>query len=289
VILAIVLALLVGGGLLAFVLANQPGGTTGGAATPIQAPPTEPPPAPPTELPPPTEPPSLPATDAPTAVPPTAPPAPTATPAPEPTLAPIPPTPRPTATPQPPTPTTPPDTPTATPAPTDTPTATPCPTLPTSGFGKLWNDNQQLRERIGCPTAPEQGGAGTIAEQPYQRGSMFYYQPSERIYALLGKDSGEWRRYEQSELATLPTPAPDAETPCRTPPISGFGLVWSNFADVRDALGCPTGPEDGLLEGAYQPFEQGEMLFSQKGLGRGKTIYVLYEDGKFERYDDTNP
>jgi eukaryotic-like serine/threonine-protein kinase len=31
------------------------------------------------------------------------------------------------------------------------------------------------------------------------------------------------------------------------------------------------------------------MLFSRVGLGRGKTIYVLYKDGKFERYDDTNP
>jgi serine/threonine-protein kinase len=30
------------------------------------------------------------------------------------------------------------------------------------------------------------------------------------------------------------------------------------------------------------------MLFSQSGLGRGKTIYVLYANGTFERYDDPN-
>jgi len=29
------------------------------------------------------------------------------------------------------------------------------------------------------------------------------------------------------------------------------------------------------------------MIYSSEGLGRGKTIYVLYDDGTFERYDDT--
>jgi serine/threonine-protein kinase len=162
----------------------------------------------------------------------------------------------------------------------------------TGGFDKLWNENMQVREHIGCPLETEQGGASTIAEQPFERGSMFYYHPLERIYVLIGKDSGRWRLFEQSELRDLPTPTPPgpegAPPPCPAPLVGGFGLVWGSFPEIRDALGCSTGPEDGLIEGAYQPFQNGTMLFSQKGLGRGKTIYVLYDDRSFERYDDPN-
>jgi serine/threonine-protein kinase len=158
------------------------------------------------------------------------------------------------------------------------------------GFGKLWNENQRVRERIGCPTAAEQGGPGTIVEQPFERGSMFYYvRPLDVVYTLIGVNSGRWFLFEPEVLTPLPTPTPDPEPPCRAPMQGGFSLVWGSFSDIREALGCPTDPEDGLLEGAFQSFENGSMLFSQKGLGRGKTIYVLYDDGTFERYDDTNP
>ena len=30
------------------------------------------------------------------------------------------------------------------------------------------------------------------------------------------------------------------------------------------------------------------MLYSKEGLGRGKSIYVLYGDGTFQRFDDPN-
>jgi serine/threonine-protein kinase len=147
-----------------------------------------------------------------------------------------------------------------------------------------------VRERIGCPVAAEQGGPGTIAEQPFEKGSMLYYTPPlDVIYALIGVDSGKWRLFEHGELSALPTPTPDPNPPCRAPLVGGFGLVWGSFREIREALDCPTGPEDGLMEGAYQSFDRGTMLYSQKGLGRGKTIYVLYADGQFERYDDTNP
>jgi serine/threonine-protein kinase len=290
IILAILLVLLVGGGLLAFVLWGGAGGITGGIPTPPAI-------APATAVEPPTEPAALPTeAPAPTAEPTVAPTAPveaTPTNAPAPTQAP-PATalPRPTATPAPTSPPTPTPTaePTATPEPTNTSTPTPCPQPLVGGFGKLWNDNRQVRERIGCPVAAEQGGPSTIAEQPFERGSMFYYKPPlDVIYVLIGVDSGDWRLFPPTQLTPLPTPTPDPDPPCREPMQGGFSLVWGSFSEIREDLGCPTAPEDGLLEGAYQSFENGTMLFSQKGLGRGKTIYVLYDNGAFERYDDTNP
>jgi serine/threonine-protein kinase len=291
--LALLLIAIVGGGLLYASLVGR-GGTveTGGPPTSVPAPtiaqalPTEPPVV--------TAPPGEPSATATLAAPTEQPPAPT-TPASSPTVAPpAPATATPTVEPSA-TPTVEPSVtatsePSATPAvePSATPETAACPEPLTGGFGMLWEQEKQVRQRLGCPTEAEQGGQGTIAEQPFERGSMFYYNLLERIYVLDGRNRGRWRLFEQSELRDLPTPTPAPDPSCPAPLVGGFGLVWGSFEDVRKAVGCSTAPEDGLIEGAYQPFQNGTMLFSQKGLGRGKTIYVLYDDRSFERYDDPN-
>jgi serine/threonine-protein kinase len=161
--------------------------------------------------------------------------------------------------------------------------------LLTGGFGKLWSENASVQQRVGCPLGAEQGGVGTIVEQPFVHGSMFYFNPLEQIYVLIGADNGRWRLFEKSSLDALPTPTPAAQPPCEGRLKGGFELVWRSYPQIQEALGCALEPENGLLEGAYQPFTHGRMLYSHEGLGRGKTIYVLYADGTFERYDDTNP
>jgi serine/threonine-protein kinase len=171
---------------------------------------------------------------------------------------------------------------------TATPTATPCPIAAVGGFGVLLRQNDAVAGRIGCPTAPEQGGAGTIAEQPFVGGSMIYFQPRERIFAFLGRDRGDWFTFDQAELEPLPTAEPQEPPPGLFVPQSGFGRVWANFPEVREALGFATAPERGLDEGALQNYARGTMLYSRNGAGRGPTIYVIYDDGAFERYDDPN-
>ena len=75
-----------------------------------------------------------------------------------------------------------------------------------------------MAERIGCPTAAEQGGSDTIAEQPFERGSMFYYVPPlDVIYVLIGVDRGRWFLFPPDLLTPLPTPTPDPEPACRSP------------------------------------------------------------------------
>ena len=273
---ALLVLLVGGGGLLLAQSVQRNDGDSGGvvavatpepttaAPEPTQAPPEPTPPPEPTQAPSP-EP-----TQAPTQMPPTqAPPTTTTTPRPTRTA--------PTATP----------TPTRTPAPepSKTPTPTPCPTTPVSGFGKLWNETSPVRDKLGCALAAEQ--PGQIAEQPFEHGSMFWFQPQENIYVLEGKDRGTWSVFEQSSLLDRPTPEPVKPPPGLVAPINGFGLVWNNVPEVRDALGWGTAPEAGPYSGAYESFENGIMLFSPQGLGRGKTIYVLYKDGSFTRYDDT--
>jgi hypothetical protein len=158
----------------------------------------------------------------------------------------------------------------------------------TGGFGALYEQNQALRERLGCAQAAEQGGPETIAEQPFEKGSMYYFQPLDQIYVLIGKDGGTWQRFARSDLNDIPTPTPAATPTCPAPLRSGFDVIWATKPGISEALGCSLEPDSGALEGAYQAFDGGTMLFSQPGLGRGKTIYVLLKDGTFQRFDDPN-
>jgi hypothetical protein len=304
---ALLVTLVAGGGLILAQRIQIPGGV--GGAPPSSAPTSEPP-APTLAPPAPTETASPTATSTPTVeltAEPTATVAPTDTATMAPTTAP--PTrtpPRPTTAPptnavtSPPTstPTTEPGTatatatetvlPSATPTVTLTPTATPCPVAGAGGFGVLWEQNEVVRRRLGCSTSGEAGGS--IAEQPFENGSMYYFEPREQIYVLTGFETGTWRVFEQKDLAGLatPTPAPDPGEG-RVVPVGGFGLVWGYNADVRAALGYGTRLEAGLFEGARQPFEGGVMIWSSRGLGAGPTIYVLYtSDGTFERFADPN-
>jgi len=234
---------------------------------------------------------------------------PTATPSPTATATPVPPTPtpRPTNTPsatptsaptETPT-TTPSPSPSITPTPSSTPTATntatptatltptPCPIAPIRGFGEVWNKNPTVARRLGCPTDIERGGSNTLIEQRFEGGSMTSFLPIGDIYVLIGFSRGEWQRFPYP--APLPPDTPATPTPPAglQTPVDIFGTVWATNPGVRQNLGFALRPQSATIEGAYQPFTGGVMIYSSEGLGRGKTIYVLYDDGTFERYDDT--
>lgn len=226
---------------------------------------------------------------------------PTVTPAPTDTPVPLTPTPRPTATPtetptaaptDTPTPSitpTPSATPTATATftPSATPTPTPCAIAPIRGFGEVWNKNASVARRLGCPTDIERGGDRTLIEQRFEGGSMISFLPIGDIYVLVGFARGEWQRFPYPsplppDTPATPTPPAGLQTPTDT-----FGVIWAANPGVRQNLGFALRPQSDQIEGAYQPFTGGAMIYSREGLGRGKTIYVLYADGTFERYDDT--
>ncbi|MGQ9547152.1 MAG: serine/threonine-protein kinase [Roseiflexus sp.] len=221
-----------------------------------------------------------------TSVPPTPTPRPTNTPTA--TLTPAP-TETPTATPSPSMTLSPSSTPTATntTTPTAPPTPTPCPITPVRGFGEIWNNNLNVARRLGCPTDIERGGNDMLIEQRFESGSMVSFLPIGDIYALIGFTRGEWQRFPYP--APLPPDTPATPTPPAglQTPVDTFGIIWATNPGVRQNLGFALRLQSAPIEGAYQPFTGGVMLYSREGLGRGKTIYVLYDDGTFERYDDT--
>ncbi len=79
---------------------------------------------------------------------------------------------------------------------------------------------------------------------------------------------------------------------CQKVPLRGFGRVWANNRSVQRGTGCPLPypPFDKELAvtTAYQPFEHGSMLFVDRTTyTRERLIYVFFEDGTFQQFDDT--
>ncbi|MGQ9925859.1 MAG: protein kinase domain-containing protein [Chloroflexaceae bacterium] len=185
---------------------------------------------------------------------------------------------------------------TASPSPTAVPTATEvaaCPDeLLAGGFGRLFRENVNVRVSLGCPLVAESPGKGSV--QFFDGGTMLYWDMTNRtrwrdyIFVFEGLEQGPYRALSPAAVADLgpaPTPGPDPNQPVR-----GFGRVYFYRPGVREALGAWTSPEivlDGETPGVIQFFEQGTMIYTPiYRSGGSASIFVLYNSGRFERYDD---
>jgi hypothetical protein len=127
--------------------------------------------------------------------------------------------------------------------------------------------------------------------QFFAGGSMYWWEPTDTIYVLLDINAGTYRSVGPEEAATLLEPTPDPDNPMM--PVRGFGRVYTGIPGMDAALGAPLTPETVLDPyGVRQEFAQGLMLFTPtyiapSGTDFGKTIFVLYADGTFVRYNDT--
>jgi hypothetical protein len=89
------------------------------------------------------------------------------------------------------------------------------------------------------------------AEQLFENGRMFWLQPIGQIWVLVVTDEGRgvWSVYPdnfeegdpESDLSLIP-PFDDLQQPIR-----GFGLLWRENDDVRDALGWAVQDEVGYV------------------------------------------
>lgn len=84
-----------------------------------------------------------------------------------------------------------------------------------------------------------------------------------------------------------PTGVPGQPSVCGAPAAGGFGTIYSRDPALQQALGCPVSLAVAITV-ATQDFEQGRMVWaSQLADVPTRTIYVLYNNGTFARYDDT--
>jgi hypothetical protein len=95
-------------------------------------------------------------------------------------------------------------------------------------------------------------------------------------------------------LTATPTATEMTPPDCEVPPEGVFFSLWEADAVRQATLGCPTSnhpriePAAWEVTTSYQPFERGAMVWSDKvGWYEQPVIYVLYDDGTYERYDDT--
>jgi DNA-binding beta-propeller fold protein YncE len=149
--------------------------------------------------------------------------------------------------------------------PTPTPAAvTPLTGEPPAGFyrpaGDLalrWENDARVQQALGWATAAAPT-SGPAALQRFENGVMVWVQENGRIYAFL--NDGSWRNYPddfregdaESDPAFSP---PDG----REQPVRGFGKVWREHADLRDAIGWALAKEEPATA-ARLPFERGEVL-----------------------------
>jgi hypothetical protein len=97
-----------------------------------------------------------------------------------------------------------------------------------------------------------------VAEQVYENGRMMWIQPVQQIWVMVGdsEKGGSWIRYQDTfvegqDPATDPALEPPPE---RFQPERGFGKLWRENEDVREALGWAVTPEFGYIsQYEYQP------------------------------------
>lgn len=99
----------------------------------------------------------------------------------------------------------------------------------------------------------------------------------------------DWR-YANTAPQPVPTHFPIPPTPVTCQEISnnGFGKVWADYPTLQSLLGCPGGQPQTMTV-IQQSFQHGQMLelIDQSGSSTYKVIYVLFEDGTVQRFEDT--
>ena len=92
-------------------------------------------------------------------------------------------------------------------------------------------------------------------------------------------------------FGSTPTPASGLATQlpatqCTYLPSGGFGQIIINEPNLVTQIGCPLGepPVTSSYSGAFQTFEHGIMVWLNE---MSPFIYVFYDNGSFQRFDDT--
>jgi hypothetical protein len=71
-------------------------------------------------------------------------------------------------------------------------------------------------------------------------------------------------------------------------PQGVFGAIFQSDPNIQVALGCPLAISASSVGSAYQPFQNGLMIWvSSLGAQPQSAIYALYNNGTYQRFNDT--
>lgn len=150
---------------------------------------------------------------------------------------------------------------TSTPDATLTPTIEPSPLPPTETVTPETPDTPSAQATL--PAAPTRTIAQIqVAEQPFQNGRMYWLQPIDQIWIMVetGDGTGVWSVHQDTFEEGMEEFDPDI-TPPRglLQPERGFGMLWRDTPDVREALGWALEPEIGYVAN-YEYHPGGEFV-----------------------------
>jgi hypothetical protein len=169
-------------------------------------------------------------------------------------------------------------TPTGSPAAlTPSPTGPACPAQVVRGFAIIYNREKAVADKLKCPVTAETGIQ--LSVQKFQNGAMVQWAGSPEIIVM--RADGTWTSYPNTwkEGEALP---PAGTPPAGTfAPQRGFGKLWSQTPEVKQALGWATTTEQQNVTGASQGFAGGRMVWTPD-----KYVYVIYNDHTWQGFPD---
>lgn len=120
---------------------------------------------------------------------------------------------------------------------------------------------------------------GLHAEQPFQKGHMFWSEIEQLYLIVIGSDRGYWQvEYENEKTWKEGMPEKSCEENIPEgfiQPVRGFGELWCRLDDVHAAIGWATDDESGFDKGKVliQVFDGGIIYRDSKG-----DAYILFKD-----------
>ncbi len=145
---------------------------------------------------------------------------------------------------------------------------------PEGELGLFWQNNARAQQELGWART-EQPVASLAALQRFDNGVMVWLEETGRIYAFI--NGGRWVSYEDTFREGDPESDPAFAPPAgKQQPVRGFGKVWREDPDLREAIGWAMTKEEPATA-LRQPFERGNILRA------GVFIYTMIgnEEGRW--------
>lgn len=152
-----------------------------------------------------------------------------------------------------------------------------CQILPVQGFGQLWYNNQNVRQRLGCPTAVETGFPAIY--EPFAYGHVIEDTGSKTIYVFFPRN-GVWAQHPDTWQEGEPVMDPNLVPPYGWyQPTYGIGKMWRTVDNYTQLLGWAKQPAY-PTNATRQTYQNGTMIWT----ANDGAIRVMYNNGTFQRF-----
>ena len=129
-----------------------------------------------------------------------------------------------------------------------------------------------------------------VSEQQFERGRMFYLQPTDEIWVMFEDPNGlggRWELFDNTWEEGMPELDPELETPeGLSQPIRGFGKLWRENDELREALGWALETEVGHVT-TYRYEPGGEIVNGLYVAGPGQHVINSRDVGTTFIFDES--